>query len=94
MSSYAFVPLINRPTRVTATSAILIDNIFTNNFKNLDNSFQGVFVTDISYLYPIFYINCVDKDIVIERYVERRIYYETSKQAFFSELENIDWSQL
>ena len=90
MSSYAFVPLINRPTRVTATSANLIDNIFTNNFENLANSFQGVFVTDISYHYPIFYINCVNKFIVIEIFVERRIYNETSKQAFFSELENID----
>ena len=33
MSSNAFMPLITRPTRVTATSANLIDNIFTNNLK-------------------------------------------------------------
>ena len=94
MSSYAFVPLINRPTRVTVTSATLIDNIFTNNFENLENSFQGVLVTDISDHYPISYINCVNKVIENERFVERRIYNENSKQAFFSELENIDWSQL
>ena len=94
MSSYAFVPLINRPTRVTATSATVIDNIFTNNFENLENYFQGVLVTDISDHYSIFYINCVNKVIEIERFVERRIYNETSKQAYFSELEHIDWSQL
>ena len=40
MSSYAFVPLINRPTRVTAASATLIDNIFTNNFGNLEILFK------------------------------------------------------
>ena len=83
MSSYAFVPLINRPTRVTATSATLIDNIFINNFENLENSFQGVLVTDISDHYPIFYINCDNKVIEIERFVERRIYNKTNKQAFF-----------
>ena len=31
MTSNAFLPLTTRPTRITATSATLIDNIFTNN---------------------------------------------------------------
>ena len=35
MSSNSFMPLITRPTRVIATSATLIDNIFTNYFENL-----------------------------------------------------------
>ena len=44
--SYAFVPLINRPTRVTSSSATLIDNIFTNNHNALVKSYQGILVTD------------------------------------------------
>ena len=84
MSSYAFVPLIKRPTRFTAASGTLIDNIFINNFDNLKNYFQGVLVTDISYHHPIFYINYANYVIAIERFVEWQIYNETSKQAFFS----------
>ena len=31
LSSHSFLPMINRPTRVTANTATIIDNIFTNN---------------------------------------------------------------
>ena len=94
MSSNAFMPLITRPTRVTATSATLIDNIFTNNFQNFRDSFQGILVTDISDHYPVFYINRVNKLSEVEMFVENRIYNDKNKQAFFSELQNIDWSEL
>ena len=57
MSSYAFIPLIVRPTRITANSATLIDNIFTNNLENLNDSLNGVLITDISDHFPIFHIN-------------------------------------
>ena len=33
-----FLPLISRPTRITSTSATLIDNIFTNNHDDLNCS--------------------------------------------------------
>ena len=55
--SYSFFPLINRPTRVTQSTATVIDNIFTNNLTCTEKSFQGLFVTDISDHYPIFHIN-------------------------------------
>ena len=57
MSSYAFVPLISRPARVTADTATLIDNIFTNNIVNFGYSLNGVLVSDISDHYPVFHIN-------------------------------------
>ena len=59
MSSYAFVPLIIRPTGVTADTATLIDNIFTNHNANLSNSFRGVLVhvVDTSHHYTVFHIN-------------------------------------
>ena len=40
--------VITRPTRVTATSATLIDHIFTNDVNNLSHCVQGILVTDIS----------------------------------------------
>ena len=94
MSSIAFMPLITRPTRVTATSATLIDNIFTNNLKNFRDYFQDILATDISDHYPVFYINRVNKLSEVEMFVENRIYNDKNKQAFFSVLQNIDWSEL
>ena len=79
MSSNAFVPLITRPTRVTATSATLIDNIFTDNFENFRDSFQGILVTDISDQYPVFFINRVSKIREIDIFVEQRIYNDSNK---------------
>ena len=55
--SYAIFPLINRPTRITSNSAILIDNIFTNNLAALEKSTNGILVFDISDHFPVFHIN-------------------------------------
>ena len=46
--SSSYIPLITRPTRVTQNTATLIDNVFTNNFQSLNNTFQGILVTDLS----------------------------------------------
>ena len=43
MYSNMLFPLITRPTRVTAQSATLIDNIFTNNTNSSGSLTQGVF---------------------------------------------------
>ena len=37
MYANSFVPLINRPTRITESSATLIDNIFSNDLDGLTN---------------------------------------------------------
>ena len=50
--SHCFLPLINRPTRITAHSASLIDNILTNNLPV--NTKSGILFTDISDHLPVF----------------------------------------
>ena len=52
--SSSYIILITRPTRITQNTATLIDNVFTNNFQNLNNTFQGILVTDLSDHSPIF----------------------------------------
>ena len=47
-----FVPLINRPTRITAHSATLIDNIFTNHFT--PRVLKGIVISDLSDHLPVF----------------------------------------
>ena len=59
-------PLTTRPTRVTANSATLIDNIFTNNTCNMGSLLQGVFVTDITDHYPIFHINQELTSVIVD----------------------------
>jgi hypothetical protein len=51
----SFIPLINRPTRITQNSASLIDNIFSNTLPT-QNAISGILTTDISDHLPIFHI--------------------------------------
>ena len=44
--SHMFYPLINRPTRITAHSATLIDNIFTNHLTQ--TLLSGILINDAS----------------------------------------------
>ena len=84
--AHSFVPLVTRPTRITATSATLIDNIYTNNFLNLENSFQGVLITDISDHYPVFHINISLKEDIQEIIIIKRIFSDKNRQAFLASI--------
>ena len=52
-TSFSFRPTINKPTRISNTSATLIDNVFTN---ILPSPKSGILLTDISDHLPIFMI--------------------------------------
>jgi hypothetical protein len=52
--AHTFIPLINKPTRVTPTSATIIDNIYTN--KPHCTFTNGIIISDISDHFPIVYI--------------------------------------
>ena len=52
MYNSSMYPLINRPTRITPTSATLLDNIFTNVLTHDIKS--GVIVNDLTDHYPVF----------------------------------------
>ena len=91
LSSHSFLPMINRPTRVTANTATIIDNIFTNYVSNVNNCMQGIFVTDVSDHYPIFHINFDYFSKDIDRFIIKRKYTSTNKQAFLEDLREIDW---
>ena len=92
MSSFSFIPLITRPTRITPTSASLIDNIFTNDHINLINSLQGILVTDITDHYPIFYIDSLIKETNI--WISKRKYTAQNKTKFKRALSSVDWVDL
>ena len=94
MTSNSFLPLITRPTRVTATSVILIDNIFSNYLENCSHSMQGLMVTDMSDHYPIFHVNRQVKAKDTEIYMEKRVYSDKNKRDFTQALAGIDFSEI
>lgn len=93
MSTHLFRPLISVPTRITATSSTLIDNIFTNSFNTKD--YPGVFMTDISDHLPIFAI--IDLKTIITSKVKFISYRPTSDNlinGFINTLNNENWSEM
>ena len=53
--SYGLLPVITKPTRVTPTSATLIDHIWVKNKSELHTA--GIILSHISDHYPIFYVH-------------------------------------
>ena len=89
--AYSFLPLIDKPSRITQSSFSLIDNIITNNF-NSDIS-SGLFVNDISDHFPVFQVSKkynLSKNASI---YERRKINENTITTFKEKLVVIDWNQ-
>ena len=94
--SNGFIPVICKPTWITADTESLIDHIYTNSF-NADTrnkqiqGIQGILRTDISDHYPIFYITyreSIDKQD--NNHHIGRVYDSTSITNFSNAIERID----
>ena len=94
MYSGGFIPLITRPTRVTQTSATLIDNIYSNQILDRDHSLNGIMMTDVSDHYPIFHVAKYSHPQNNEISITRRNYTTRNKDNFMSQLSNIDWANV
>ena len=57
--SNSFLPLINRPTRVTSSTSTLIGNIFTDNYHRMETPEQGPCLSNMSDHYPIFHMDSI-----------------------------------
>lgn len=91
--SHMFYPLINRPTRITAHSATLIDNIFTNHLTQ--TLLSVILINDASDHLPVlaFILNetipsqCCEKTVV-------RDFSENNIINFRTHLTHLNWSSL
>ena len=87
--AFGFLPMITKPTRITAHSATLIDNIFTNN--TTVSSKNGLIISDISDHLPIFsivfgdYLRKDSNSFTIRDTSEKRV------NEFRHKLENTNW---
>ena len=95
MFSNGFIPLITRPTRVTQSTATLIDNIFTNQLAEIHNNFlQGILLTYISDHYPIFCVNNTIKKETVTATISRRNLCKRNKNKFLHTMSDVDWSDI
>jgi len=82
-----------KPTRVTARSATLIDNIFTSSIDN-DHVFNGILYTDITDHFPIFHIDYSNVSAKQPLFFKRRMYNDENRNKFSHMMSNGDWSDV
>ena len=86
-----FLPLITKPTRISNTSATLIDNVFTNARCTISS---GIILSDLSDHFPIFSHFKLRNDPISNRDTvnNQRDFSENNMNLFKEELGNVDWS--
>ena len=86
-------PLITKPTRVTSTTATLIDHILTNNLGNDMMHIQGILYTLISDHYAVFHVagNAKTDHAQTEIPVLIRNIGQRNIAKFISEMNMVDW---
>ena len=80
--SNVFLPLITKPTRITPTSATLIDNIYSNNLPGEYTQMQGMIYTDISDHLPIFLLTKLNNNTKDDTITETRLYNDHTIATF------------
>jgi hypothetical protein len=92
MFSHHVVPLINRPTRITSTSATLIDNIFTNLVDV--NIFHGILNVDVTDHLPVFCVLNADLPTTKSNCTFKRFYSTNNMNSFTNELIYTEWDNV
>lgn len=90
--SSSFHPLITRPTRITQSSATLIDNILTNKFEH--NNVNGVLFTDLSDHLPVFTIEKNSKCYKKKTAIMSRNTKDENIDRLIDKLGKITWEEL
>ena len=92
--AYGFFPKIDRPTRITDSTATLIDNIITN--VHLTNVFSGIWTAAVADHLVVFItlphsIARRERSIVFE---QKRIYSTQNFDNFKSKLYDVSWNSV
>ena len=91
MFSNTCLPLITKPTRITPTSATLIDNIYSNNLPGEYTHMQGIIYTDISDHLPVFLLTKLNNNTKDETITEARLYSDHTIATFRCIVDKIFW---
>ena len=94
MFEHMYVPLVNRPTRVTEHSASLIDHIFTNNLTPLEGgAVSGILYSSISDHLPVFHMCKVLHDVSSkDTFFKTQIINDRTVRKLRDRLSEQDWN--
>ena len=93
MTSNSLYPLISKPTRITSSTATLIDNIFTNNLElNMNSGILYTGLSDHSPVSQVTHLKMIVEPPCQKRFV--RLINSTTMSAFRFKLEGVDWSSV
>ena len=95
--SYNVYPLITKPTRVTSSSATLIDHILSNNIDISSGHMQGILCTSMSDHFAIFHIAGNVSTGKLTQPVSPKLTRDMRRKkgnTFLDEMHNIDWNNL
>ena len=87
-----FFPLILRPTRITQHTATLINNIFTNDIKNIEGSTNGILFSDISDHLPIVHVQNLKTQHVRsseKEFTYKRVINDSNIKSFSNTIKNM-----
>jgi hypothetical protein len=88
--SFSQLPLITLPSRITNTTATLIDHISSNNKTEFSDC--GLIYSCISDHLPVFRLSTIQSDKCKPKTRKIRNFSSSNKLRFKTELENVDWS--
>jgi hypothetical protein len=94
MYSFGFFPLINKPTRVTTSSATIIDNIFCNELISDNQTLNGILVASISDHFPIFHLHSDIRPKANDNFILSRKVNNTNNQRFVDSLSSCSWEDI
>ena len=95
MFANALIPLINKPTRITSHSATIIDNIFSNKFRNDVIAIQGNLISDISDHFAQFYVSeTTSKQNSNTEYMLIRVKNQTNFEKYSNAINDFNWSEI
>ena len=87
-----YIPAIMRPTRVTRSSATLIDHIYTNNI--CASSRSGIIITDVADHFGIFHLLKTGKTKASNPEIRKRFFTENNNNVFKTLLDRTDFSNI
>ena len=90
--SRGFIPRIFKPTRITHTSATLIDHIITNDIAH--SSTSGIIINDVADHFAVFYISTSTLHNTKSQIKQNRLVTEHNIATFKSHLNTIDFSSV
>ena len=97
MFSLGLNPVINKPTRISTSSATLIDNIWSNQSVNVDKNISGIIIDDISDHLPVFHILQTSHQMKNSKNCESKCFRQESEKNISKMkrmLGEADWSNV